>query len=161
MARIGVGVGEDFPIEDRPPSGGDAGPGPHEYNPYEDRHAYCGWGGDGGGYEDWRARRAEWRQQRRERRRRFRDEMRARGYGRYRGPFFPLFPLLIAAFVITLLIAGLVTVVAAAPFVALGLVLLIVLHIAHRRHYRSTWDYPPPPSGPSHPPSAPAAGQGS
>ena len=164
MTKIGVGVGEDFPIEDRPPSGGGedlpgassgeagqgaqdpSGPGPHEYDASRD-HRFAGCGPGGWDREAWRAHRADWRRNRgqwkaehREWRRRFKAEMRARvRNGEIPFPFFPfvfpLIPILIGFSVLALLITGLVTIVASAPFVVLGLALLFVLYAAHKRHY--------------------------
>jgi len=161
MTKIGVGVGEDFPIEDKPgatsgeaglgPGPGPSGSGPHEYDAASDhRFAGCGHGWN---REDWRASRAEWRSHRRqwraehrEWRRRFKAEMRARvRNGEIPFPFFPfvfpLIPILIGFSVLALLITGLVTIVASAPFVVLGLALLFVLYAAHRRHYHHGYRY--------------------
>ena len=161
MTKIGVGVGEDFPIEDRPPSGGgedkpegeggsgpDKGPGPHEYDAAHDhRYGGCGWDYGRWDREEWRRNRAEWRRHRhewkarhREWRRRFRAEMRERGYRGFPFFFFPLIPMLIGLTVFAILVTGLVTIVAAAPFFILGLALLFVLYAAHRRHYHH-YDY--------------------
>ena len=157
MARIGVGVGEDFPIEDKPgaASGGQSerpgeGPGPHEYDAASDhRYAGCGPGWD---REDWRAHRAEWRRHRREWkaehrewRRRFkaelRDRIRSGEFPRYFPFFFPLIPILIGLTVLAILVTGVVTIVASAPFVVVGLALLFVLYAAHRRHYHHDYRY--------------------
>jgi hypothetical protein len=95
MTKIGVGVGEDFPIEDRPggsqsgaegggqsnPAGGagpdepggpgegqeSSNPGPHEYDAARDRrYGGCGWGYGDWDREEWRRNRAEWRRHRHE-----------------------------------------------------------------------------------------------
>jgi hypothetical protein len=137
MTKIGVGVGEDFPMEDRP-SGQGGGEGPP---------GGCGWSQDWDSAE-WRARREEWRQQRREWRARhrewrgnFRAEMRARGYGGWY--FFPLVPIIVIAFLLTLLVTGLITVIASAPVVVFGLILAGVLYAVHRHHplHRYAHDY--------------------
>ena len=62
MSKLGVGVGDEFPIDDGNPAGGNASSGP------------------GTSDSDYEARRAEWRRQReawREERRRVRDQWRA------------------------------------------------------------------------------------
>lgn len=168
MTKIGVGIGEDFPIEDKPGASPGAGtgqgeeaPGPHEYDPDGDSR-YTGWG-----YccdwdrEDWYRRRAEWRRarhewrrQRHEWRRRFRAEMRARGY-RGRGfPFFPFVPLLVVLIVFSLLITGLMTVLFSAPFAVLGLLFVAVLYGVHRSHRHGYGDYgATPASGPAEGPA--------
>lgn len=150
MTKIGVGVGEDFPIDDRPEGQGgqgSEGAGPHEYDASRDyRYSGCGYGG--WDREAWRAHRAEWRRHRhewkaehREWRHRFKAEMRERMKNGelFRFPFFPfvfpLIPMLMGFAVLALLITGLVTIVASAPFVVLGLALLFILYAAHRRRY--------------------------
>lgn len=172
MTKIGVGVGEDFPIEDRPPSGGGEGqpgassgeaaqgehqsalgPGPHEYDASGD-HRFAGCGPGGWDREEWRAHRADWRRNRRqwkaehrEWRRRFKAEMRARIWGGEFPRVFPfpflylLLPMLIGLTVFAILVTGVVTLVASAPFVILGLALLFILYAAHRRHYRHGYRY--------------------
>ena len=152
MTKIGVGVGEDFPIEDKPDGQGgqtggpDQDPGPHEYGAGSDHHFHgCGHGWD---RTEWRAHRAEWRRNRhkwkaehREWRRRFKAEMRERiRNGDMPRVFFPfpflymLVPMLIGLTVFAILVTGVVTIVASAPFVVIGLVLLFILYAAHRRH---------------------------
>ncbi|MDE3115780.1 MAG: hypothetical protein KGL26_09300 [Pseudomonadota bacterium] len=180
MTKIGVGVGEDFPIkdqngEDKNAAGAAAGeaPGPAGSAPegeYDSGYGPCGWGrGPGESYEDWRARRDawrrqrhEWRQQRREWRHRFkadmrafRHEMRARYRGQGYGRRFPVAPLVVAAVVLSLLLTGFFTVIFNAPVLVLGVVLLAVLYAAHR-HYGPLhdYDYTPPPSGPNGAPPA-------
>lgn len=138
MTKIGVGVGEDFPIEDKPEGAGSQGAaGEQGYDPAYD-HGGCGWHGrDRHEWREqrraWRRQRHEWRRQHREWRRRFRHEMRARGYSGF--GFFPWVPLAIAAFVLASLITGVITIIASAPVVVLGLLLLAVLYAAHRFHH--------------------------
>jgi len=186
MTKIGVGVGEDFPIkdqngEDQNAAGAGAtageGPGPAglaSEGEYDSGYGPCGWGrGSDESYEDWRARRDawrrqrhEWRQQHREWRHRFKADMRAFRHemrARYRGSYrshrrFPAAPLVVAAVVLSLLLTGFFTVIFHAPMLVLGMVLLAVLYGAHR-HYGPfrDHDYAPPPSGPNGAP--PAQGQ--
>ncbi len=169
MAKIGVGVGEEFPIDEKTGAssgsqGANAGPGPHSYDAGADRGYGCGAGSGGWDRDEWRARRREWRARRREWRsqhrawrRRFRAEMAARGYPRFPFVFFPLVPIAIAAFVLTLLITGFITIIASAPFVVIALIVLGVLYLAHRgrdhHHHWDTYDATPS-SGPSASPPA-------
>jgi hypothetical protein len=142
MTKIGVGVGEDFPIDDKPQSA-QSGASEDRYDPRFD-FGGCGsarGGESDGNSQDWREQRRahrkqrrrqrrQWRREHREWRRRFRDEMRARGY---RGiGFFPFVPLALGLFILIALVTGIVTIVASAPILVFGLVLLGVLYAAHK-----------------------------
>ncbi|HEV2562963.1 MAG TPA: hypothetical protein VGT78_12555 [Rhizomicrobium sp.] len=169
MSKIGVGVGEDFPVDDGPGKTG---------NEQDDRAEY----------EEWRRRRAEWRAQR-ERWRSQRDEWRAKRrafkekvrnaahetfgpewesyrrarHGYYRHWHFPfgiLMPILGIVLFFSLLSA-----VFKAPFFFLGLAALAWFFIAHRHHHRyEGCDYdidakpaaPQPAAQPAPPPPPPA-----
>lgn len=151
MAKIGVGVGEEFPINDRPENGGaESGPGPDA----RQEHC-CGWDSDED-YEDWRAwreerraRRHEWRARRREWRRRYREEMRARY-----APGDPLYyywglPRILRIIVWIAVVVLVLRIVAHAPLIILAAALLGVFYLAHRHHEEAHYrDTPPsPPSG--------------
>ncbi len=157
MTKIGVGVGEEFPIEDKPerPAGG----GPEQGSANHRRDAGCGWGHGSDSYEDWRdrrddwrARRSEWRARRREWRRRYRDEMRM-----HYGPGDPYYfywglPRILRIVIVIAAIMLVFRLIADAPFIILGMGLLAVLYIAHRHReeeaqYRHDAPPPPPPSG--------------
>ncbi len=149
MTKIGVGVGEEFPIDDKPENGG--AEGAHGRDEARADDGCCGWDED---YEDWRARRYgwrarrhEWRARRREWRRRYSEEMRAK-YGPndplyyYWGlPGFVRVIIWIAAAVLALRI------VAHAPLIVLALALLAVLYVVHRHREDARHDMPPPPQG--------------
>lgn len=158
MTKIGVGVGEDFPIEDKPEHASDEGPEPGAGQHRRDEGYGCGWGPDSyddwrDWRDDWRAHRAEWRARRREWRRRYREEMRMRhGYG---DPYYYYWglPRVLRIVIVIALIMLTFRLIAEAPFIILGLGLLAVLYIAHRRHeetahYRQ--DGPPPPPAGGH-----------
>jgi hypothetical protein len=175
MAKIGVGVGEDFPVNDKPEKPqsnaneqGERG----EQGRYDPRFDFggCGWARDGewdgasGDWreqrrarrKEWRRHRKEWRQEHREWRRRFRDEMRARGYSGF--GFFPFVPLALGIFILIALITGIVTIVASAPILVFGLLLLGVLYGAHKFRNFSGSDfriYVADPRGGQHGPQSP------
>ena len=176
MAKLGVGIGDEFPIDDGKPAGENASSGPG-FNPndpdYEARRTE---------YfrqrEAWRAQRAAFREQRRqwreklraewrERKHAFKEEMRARygddfddyGYGHggdhrhWRGHH--LFRIL---FLVGLLVIGIT--IFSHIYILFGLAVLVGLWLA----YRGGWDgfdyipaghYPPPPA----PPAPPAPSQ--
>ncbi len=166
MTKIGVGIGEDFPIEDRSgaaaASGGTAAPegeGAHQNpgeGPHEAGYGPCGWSRYAGESEEdwharrdaWRRQRYEWRQQRREWRRRYREQMRMR-----HGPGDPLYyywglPRVLRIVLIVAAIMLVFRIVAAAPLIILGAAVLGVLYAAHR-HYGPFHDrdYAPPSAG--------------
>ena len=150
MTKIGVGVGEDFPIDDK--SENKSGDGPHRgaggYR--RDEGSGRGWGCGPDDYEDWRERRAEWRAQRRAWRRRYREEMRMR-----HGPGDPYYyywglPRILRIVLVVAVIMLTFRLIADAPIIILGAALLAVLYVVHRRHEEETQcrrDVPPPPSG--------------
>ena len=159
MTKIGVGVGDEFPIEDKPEGAAGAGEGP-DRGPRTERGGEadgCGYGPDN--YEDWRewreewrARRAEWRARRREWRRRYHEEMRTRHGEHDPYSYYWGLPRILRIVIVIALIVLTFRLVAAAPFVILGLALLAALYVAHRHHeeshYRHDAPPPPPPGGP-------------
>lgn len=148
MTKIGVGVGEEFPIEDKP--GQESGAGRTSGENRRDDGYGCG----PDSYEDWcdwreerRARRAEWRARRREWRRRCAEERRMRY-----GPGDPYYyywglPRILRIVLVVAAIMLIFRVLAEAPFIILGLGLLAVLYAVHRHHedVRYREDMPPPP----------------
>ena len=180
MSKIGVGVGDDFPVDDGNgvPPGGQQGPRTEA----DDR----------ADYEDWKRRRDEWRSQRdasraqreawRASKRAFKEKVRAaaresfgqdwdprdgRGYDRYRrgrhwGGLWMVIPILgIVAFF------SLISAIFKAPFVFLGLIALGAVFFMHRGHpwrfHHGHYGYgprgpivtpPPSPQQPSNPPPA-------
>jgi hypothetical protein len=170
MSKIGVGIGDEFPIDDGKTAEAPHGPG---YDPdYEARR------------EEWRRQREAWRDQRRqwrdawrEKKHAFCEEMRARygddyrdhdwhspyGYGRHRAVFKLL--AIAGAIVIAITIFSHI-------YILFGLLVLAGLFFAYHRGYdhfdwspsahpapraRSTSAPQPPPASPAPPPDAPAA----
>ena len=149
MAKIGVGVGEDFPIEDKPEHEAGAGPERNSGNHRRDSGHDCGWGCGPDDYEAWRAWRNEWRSRRREWRRREREARRME-YGPGHPPYYYWgLPKILRIVVMIAAIMLIFRIVAAVPLVLLGLAVLGGLYIAHRHHEdgRYRHDMPPPPSG--------------
>lgn len=181
MSKFGVGVGDDFPVDDGRGNAAGADQGQRADNPGDDRAEY----------EEWkrrrdaqRAQRDEWRRQRdgwKARKRAFKERVRAaaresfgqewddyrRGQNRFDGhrhrfPFFfwPVFGLLIPILIVAIFIS-LISAVFKSPFLFLGLVLLAFLFFSHRHHhYRDRYrDFGPrdydfdlkPANGPSTP----------
>lgn len=138
MSKIGVGVGEDFPVDDGPPKSGKSHMG-------DDAQGH-GTGHCGFDYGEYRWRRHEWRQQRREWKRKWKDYARERmAYDRQYGPYphppllfglrfglpFALIPLIgIAIFV------AFITALFRFPFMLLALLVGGYLYVTHRRHHR-------------------------
>ncbi|MBU6443504.1 MAG: hypothetical protein KGR48_06305 [Alphaproteobacteria bacterium] len=171
MTKIGVGVGEDFPIEDRnaAAAGAEAGAAPGDeagaarQGDYDPGYGPCGWSRQAGeSYEDWRARRDdwrrqrhEWRAQRREWRRRYREEQQRR-YGPG-DPFYYYWglPRVLRIILIVAVAMLIFRLVADAPLIILGAAVLAVLYAAHR-HYGPFHDrdFTPPSSGTSGTPPA-------
>ncbi|HEX3672990.1 MAG TPA: hypothetical protein VHU87_01840 [Rhizomicrobium sp.] len=185
MSKIGVGVGDDFPVDDGNgvPPGGQQGPGGEAPRTEADDRA---------DYEDWKRRRDEWRSQRdasraqreawRAGKRAFKEKVRAaaresfghdwdprdgRGYDRDRrsrhwGGLWLLIPILcIVAFF------SLISAVFKAPFLFLGLIAICAIayghhHNLHRFYHRYDYGMPrgpivtPPPS-PQQPSNPPPA----
>jgi hypothetical protein len=153
MSKFGVGVGDDFPVDDGngQGAGGDQGP------PRDDREEFEEWKRR---REAHRARREQVRQQRaewQERKRAFKEKIRAAaresfGDGRHDGerhyygwhsgqrrshfPFFlwPAIGLMIPILLIALLVA-IIAAVFKSPFMFLGLVLLAFLFFGFRAHH--------------------------
>ena len=151
MSKFGVGVGDDFPVDD--------GSGPRaagERPPGDDRADYEEWKRRRDAYraqrEQWRAQREEWQG----RKRAFKEKVRAAAResfgersdryddgwhrGRHRGaryfPFFvlPFLGLLIPILILALLIA-IVAAIFKSPFVFLALILMAFLLFGFRRHH--------------------------
>lgn len=175
MTRFGVGVGEDFPMDDRlPPGAGPEGPEPGGF--YRDwgwyaREWYAFKAAHRAAKARWRAARAQFRAERRARQAQYWSEQ-ARGFGHYgAGPGVPPYdlpptgpqgyaggrigyggfglvrPYLILGIVVVLALSGFIRLLAALPVVFFGLIVAAVLWIAHQR--RGQARYYPPPSPPS------------
>ena len=175
MTRIGVGVGEEFPMEDRPPPG----TGPEASGPdgsYSDwswyaREWYAFIATRRASKARWRAARAQFRAERRARQAQYWAE-RARGFGYGPGPGAAppydlppsgpqdfgggrmayggvgmLRPYLIFAIALALLLTGLFRLLMALPVLFLGLIIAAVLWFAH--HHRGQPRFYPPASPPS------------
>jgi len=173
MSKFGVGVGEDFPVDDGP-QGGPSGAAPRtEQEEFEDWKRRR---------EQWRAQRDHWRAQRdewRARKRAFKHKVREaaresfgsewdayryerrRRYGWY--PFWPLWLIPILAIVFFFSLIGAIF---KAPFAFIALVLLGVFFFAPRGHHRFHRDYgydmprgpivtPPPRASNTQPPVTP------
>ena len=160
MSKLGVGVGEDFPLDDgnggsqgQNQGSGQGGQGPQ--TPPDERAEYEEWKRR---REQWRAQREEWRRRRDEwhaRKRAFKERMRKAAYesfgpdwdGRtYRRPhFWPLgaFGLTLGALVLAVpilllvLFFSLISAAFKAPFVVLGVIALAFVLIGWRHRYRS------------------------
>ncbi len=166
MSKLGVGIGDEFPIDDGKSAADSASRGPGGSDPdYEARRAE--WHRQ---REAWRDQRRQWRDQWREKKRAFREEMRAQygdefdrhdgfwhGYGRNRYVFRLL--ALAGAIVIAITIFSHI-------YILFGLLVLAGLYFAYHRGHDFDWspsahpaprrtDTPPPASTPS--PSAPPA----
>lgn len=152
MSKFGVGVGDDFPVDDGNGQGASGDQGP----PRDDREEFEEWKRR---REAHRARREQYRQQReewRERKRAFKEKIRAAaresfGEGRYDGdhhyygwhsgqrrshfPFFlwPAIGLMIPILLVALLVA-LVAAIFKSPFMFLALVLAAFLFFGFRGH---------------------------
>jgi Flp pilus assembly protein TadB len=152
MSKFGVGVGDDFPIDDNN--------GREQAQPQDDRAEYEEWKRRRDAHraqrEEWRRQREEWR----DRKRAFKERVRAAAresfgprYGEYedgyyhhsgwrsghrRGGFpflvWPALGLLIPILIIALLVS-VIAAVFKSPFVFLGLAVLAFLFIAHRHHH--------------------------
>jgi len=154
MSKFGVGVGDEFPIDDN-------NNGREQAGPQDDRAEFEEWKRRRDAY---RAQRDEWRQQReewRDRKRAFKDRVRQaaretfgddredyrnwRSDGRrHRGGFpflvWPAVGLLIPILIVATFIA-IVAAVFKSPFVFLGLIVLGYLFFAHRHHHNHHGDY--------------------
>jgi hypothetical protein len=151
MSKFGVGVGDDFPVDDGNGQGADQGPPRDEREEFEDwkrrREAHRA------RHEQYRQQRAEWQ----ERKSAFKEKIRAaaresfgdgrhdddRHYGGWQAgprrshfPFFlwPAIGLMIPILIIALLVA-IIAAVFKSPFVFLGLVLLAFLFFGFRHHH--------------------------
>ena len=135
MSKLGVGIGDEFPIDDGKPAGEFASRGPGHDPDYEARHAE--WHRQ---REAWRDQRRQWRDQWREKKRAFRAEMRASygddfdhhgwhgpyGYGSHRTIFRLL--ALAGAIVIAITIFSHI-------YILFGLLVLAGLFVAYHRGY--------------------------
>ncbi|MGC8534272.1 MAG: hypothetical protein ACP5QR_01945 [Rhizomicrobium sp.] len=174
MARFGVGVGEDFPMDDRLPPG--AGPdGPEPGYSYRDwgwyaREWYAFKAAHRAAKARWRAARAQFRAERKVRQAQYWSEQ-ARSFGYGPGPGAPPYdlpptgpqgygygrvgygrfglvrPYLILGIVIALALSGLIRLLAALPVLLFGLIVAVVLWFTH--HRRGQAGFYPPPSPPS------------
>ena len=145
MSKFGIGVGDEFPVDD----GHGQGAGGDQGQPRDDRAEFEEWKRRKDAHraqrEQWRAQREEWRN----RKRAFKERVRAaaresfgddwddrrygRGYGRrggFRFPLVALIPILGLVLVIALIAA-----IIKSPFVFLGLALLGFFFFAHRHHH--------------------------
>jgi hypothetical protein len=173
MTKIGVGIGEDFPVDDGQP---------REHGPR--REGYQG-GDDGRDYDaeyaarheahrQWREQRREWKRQWRDewraRRRDFRDQFKDSYYDGYRRPYWgfghPFYwgPRSAVRVIAIVAVVAIVALAFSHVYLILGaLVLLALFWAAHHRGYdpfdlpQHRYDRPeqsPPPAGPK-PPAEP------
>jgi len=180
MGKFGVGVGDDFPVDDGRGNAGGGDQGPTD-PPRDDRAEYEEWKRR---REEWRAQREHWRRQRdewRARKRAFKEKVRQAArenfgrdwdeyrdrrdgyYGRsHRFPFFlwPLIGLLIPILIVAMLIS-LVAAIFKSPFLFLGLCSLAFAFFVWKHDRRRHFYYGPyreydfdlkPSNGPSQPP---------
>ena len=158
MSKFGVGVGDDFPLDDGRGNASAAGQG--QASPEDDRTEFEDWKRRRDAYrahreerqrqrEEWRARKYAFKQKMRAAMResfgdeRYRDEddgWRGRGYYSYRMrggrfPFFliPLFGILVPIIIVAVLIS-IVAAIFKSPFIFLALVLIAIFYFAHRHH---------------------------
>ena len=180
MSKFGVGVGDDFPVDD----GRGNEPGRDQAQPQDDRAEYEEWKRRRDAHraqrEEWRRQRDEWRERKRAFKERVRQAAResfgARAgeyegehyYGRRsrRGGFpflvWPAIGLLIPILIIALLVS-VIAAVFKSPFVFLGLAVLAFLFIAHRHHHHhdhfrspyGDYDFDLRPAGGPRPPQPP------
>ena len=146
MSKFGVGVGDDFPVDD----GSGQGAGGDRGSPRDDREEFEAWKRRRQSHraqrEQWRAQREEWRA----RKRAFKEKIRAaaresfgddwedRRYDRrgYRRHGFP-FPLLALIPILALvLIVSLIAAILKSPFIFLALAAVAIFFIAHYRDHR-------------------------
>jgi hypothetical protein len=144
MSKFGVGVGDDFPVDDGSGQGADGNQGPSG----DDRADYEEWKrrreAHRASREQWRAQREEWRG----RRRAFKEKIRAaaresfgddwedrryrrRAYHGFRFPLLALIPILGLVLVVSLIAAILKS-----PFIFLALAGVAIFFIAHHRDHR-------------------------
>jgi len=160
MSKFGVGVGDDFPVDDGRGNLGAAGQGAdanQSTNPDADRAEFEEWKRRRDAYRAFKEERRRQRDEWRARKHAFKEKIRAaarenfggdyrdeddyrRGYYGYRMrgrhfPFFliPFFGLLIPIIIVAVLIS-IVAAIFKSPFVFLGLAILAFLYFAHRHH---------------------------
>jgi hypothetical protein len=179
MNKIGVGVGDDFPVDD-----GNGGGQPGAQGPRSEQEEFEDWKRR---RDAWRAEREQWRAQRdawRARKRAFKEKVRAaaresfgdsanwhHGYDRRGEPYYHWRPrfwglwALIPIFAI-LLFLSLIAAIFKSPFLFLALIGIGAFAILHRHRWDRRFDdygyggprgpivTPPPPSKPAGPPPA-------
>lgn len=129
MAKLGVGVGEEFPVDEKQPEGAPGAREANEGSSGSDEARRC--------REDWRAERDAIRAEWRPRKRIFRDEMRRRMRGRFGnhpytyhyGAVLRLFAVVAVAALLFALLPHLLT------FLAIAVLLTFVFFIAHRGYH--------------------------
>ncbi len=163
MGKLGVGVGDDFPIDEgKPRDAAPPGAGPdYEKEREEWRKRREEWRKQ---RDEWREKRRQWRDEWRRKRREFREEMRARYGGdfddyepwRWYGDPHHLFRILgiLALIVVTIMIFSHI-------YILFGLIVLAGLYFAYRGGF-DHFDYlymgaPPRPNPPAPPGDAPKA----
>jgi hypothetical protein len=160
MSKFGVGVGDEFPIDDNNNSGRD------QTQPQDDRVEFEEWKRRRDAHraqrEEWRRQRDEWRERKRAFKERVRQAARETfgeghddhhdgyrgdwrsGGRRHRGGFpflvWPAVGLLIPILIIALFVS-VIAAVFKSPFVFLGLIVLGYLFFAHRHHRHHHGDY--------------------
>jgi hypothetical protein len=161
MSKFGVGVGDDFPVDD----GRGNGPGAGQDQPRDDRAEYEEWKRRRDAHraqrEEWHRQREEWRQRKHAFKERVRQAAREsfgprdgdyeyeRHYGwrsggrRHRGGFpflvWPAIGLLIPILIIALLVS-VIAAVFKSPFLFLGLVALAFLFFGYHHHHHHRHD---------------------
>ena len=160
MSKIGVGVGDDFPVDDGAPKN-DSGP----QAPRDDRAEFEEWKHRRDAYraqkdawraqrEEWRARRDDWKAHIKAQSRAWRDDFRediragagefAGPYGRYRRRgYFPFYGLLMRILFAVAAIALIVFVFAHIGYILVGLLAVAVLFAAWHHYGHDPFDIGP------------------
>ena len=148
MSKIGVGVGEDFPVDDGHGAGAAGPQGPRsEQEEFEDwKRRRDQWRSQ---REQWRAQRDEWRARKRAFKQKIREaahesfgqEWDGYRYEQYRrsrgfGPIWAVIPILGIVLFISLIAA-----IFKAPFVFLGVIAICAVVCAHHNRYRFRHHY--------------------
>jgi hypothetical protein len=175
MSKFGIGVGDDFPVDDGSGNANAAGQGPkseqeefEEWKRRRDAHRAQ--------RDAWRAQRAEWQQRKRAFKERVRaaaresfgdryDEYRRDHHGGFRGPrhgfpfFWPLLPILGIVLVVSLIAA-----IIKSPFLFLAIAFAGFMIFAyghnhhHDRHHRGDYDFDLKPTNGRQPNTPPSGG---
>ena len=149
MGKIGVGVGEEFPVEEpEPKSESESDEKECEGEPH---HGWCD-------ARDWRGRHHEWRAHDREWREHWREQ-RERWHQRFGPSHFWLLPAIGITLLAALIFWGILSALFQHPLMLVGLIVLAMLFIAHLRYYWHDQAYAHD-APPTNPPASPATPNG-